>query len=108
MTVSIRSTRPSLRYCLIRECLEKVLRVTSVPRVMTLVLNSGCELAGGGGADLPVEDDLQGVGAAEVEVVGHQRLDETAGVAGSVEPGGQFGKAQPGLAGRQDPVATSQ
>src|SRR5580765_1422236 len=38
MTVSIRSARPSLRYCLTRECLKNALTVTSVSRVTTLVL----------------------------------------------------------------------
>ena len=45
----------------------------------------GLELAAGGAlaaADLAVEDDLDGVRAAEVEVVGDQRLEEAAGVAG--------------------------
>ena len=45
----------------------------------------GLELRGGVGADLPVEDDLDGVRAAEIEVVGDQRLEEGAGVAGRVE-----------------------
>ena len=45
----------------------------------------GLELAAGAtltAADLPVEDDLDGVRAAEIEVVGDQRLEEAAGVAG--------------------------
>ena len=39
----------------------------------------------GGGADLAAEDDLHVAGAADVEVVGDQRLEEPTGVAGRVE-----------------------
>ena len=45
----------------------------------------GLELSAGGAfaaADLAVEDDLDGVRAAEVEVVGEQGLEETARIAG--------------------------
>ena len=45
----------------------------------------GLELAAGGAltaADLAVEDDLDGVRTAEVEVVGDQRLEEAARIAG--------------------------
>src|SRR5206468_6701277 len=45
----------------------------------------GLELAAGGAltaADLAVEDDLDGVRTAEVEVVGDQRLKEAARIAG--------------------------
>jgi hypothetical protein len=42
----------------------------------------GLELGLGGRADLAVEDDLDGVRAAEVEVVGHEGVEEGAGVAG--------------------------
>jgi hypothetical protein len=41
----------------------------------------GCELACGDRADLPVEQNLHGVRAAQVEIVGDQRLKEPAGVA---------------------------
>jgi hypothetical protein len=37
MTVSTRNARPSFKYCLMRECLEKQLTVTSTPRVTTRV-----------------------------------------------------------------------
>jgi hypothetical protein len=40
MTLSIRSARPSLRYCLIRECLKNAFTVTSVSRVTILVCRS--------------------------------------------------------------------
>ena len=56
--------------------------VTSVPRVMTLVLNVALGGALLAGDDPAVEDDLDGVGAAEVEVVGDQGLEERSGVAG--------------------------
>jgi hypothetical protein len=44
----------------------------------------GPELAFGIGPDLPVEDDLEGVGAAQVQVVGDQGVEERPGVAGAV------------------------
>ena len=54
--------------------------VTSVPRVTTLVLNCRrgrvCRRGSGG------RRDLDGVRAAEVEVVGDQGLEEAAGIAG--------------------------
>src|SRR3954449_6338820 len=52
----------------------------------------GLEHPGGGAlgavADLSAEDDLDGVGAAQVEVVPDQRLEEAAGVPGGVEDQG--------------------
>src|SRR6266851_9273471 len=41
----------------------------------------GLEFAFGAGPDLPVEDDLQGVRAAEAGVVGHEGVEEGPGVA---------------------------
>jgi hypothetical protein len=41
----------------------------------------GLDLRGGAGADPPVEDDLDGVRAAEIEVAGDRCLEDTAGVA---------------------------
>jgi hypothetical protein len=51
-------------------------------------VDGGAEGADGVAADPPAEDDLHVVGAAEVEVVGDQRLEEPAGVAGRVEDDG--------------------
>src|SRR5712671_4641372 len=48
----------------------------------------GLELARGVATDPPVEDDLDGVRAAEVEVVGDQGVEEAAGVAGLGERDG--------------------
>ena len=61
--------------------------VTSVPRVTSLVLNSS---AGGAfaAADLAVEDDLDGVRAAEVEVVGDAGPRRNRGRSGGVEDDG--------------------
>src|SRR2546422_7957264 len=55
----------------------------------------GLEHSGGGAlgavTDLTAEDDLDLIGAAHVEVVGHQRLEEAAGVAGGGEHDGAGG-----------------
>ena len=48
-------------------------------------VDGGPEGAGGVAADLAAEDDLHVAGAADVEVVSDQRLEEPTGVAGSVE-----------------------
>ena len=61
--------------------------VTSVPRVITLVLNVP-SVARCLPADLPVEDDLDGVRAAEVQVVGDQGVEERPGMAGRGEHDG--------------------
>src|SRR2546430_17043789 len=63
----------------------------------------GLEHSGGGAlgavTDLTAEDDLDLIGAAHVEVVGHQRLEEAAGVAGggAHEGGGDLDLAHGGL-----------
>ena len=54
----------------------KALTVTSVPRVITLVLKHALSGASPAVADLPVEDDLDGVRAAEVQVVGYQGIEK--------------------------------
>ena len=64
--------------------------VTSVPRVTTLVANSPLV-----SADLAAEDDLDLVGPADVDVVGHGGLEEGPGPAGGVEDDGA-GDSRPG------------
>src|SRR5258708_29751799 len=48
---------------------------------VVVAVDGGAEDAFGDAADLPVEDDLHVVGAAEVEVVGGEGLEERAGMA---------------------------
>src|SRR6266566_3207966 len=48
-------------------------------------VDGGAEGSPGVAADPPAEDDLNVVWAADVKVVGHQRLEEAAGMAGGVE-----------------------
>ena len=51
-------------------------------------VDRGAEGSPGVAADPAAEDDLHVVRAADVEVVGDQRLEETAGMAGGVEDDG--------------------
>jgi hypothetical protein len=62
-------------------------------------VDSGAEGALGVAADAAVKDDLHVVGAPEVEVVGDQRFEEPAGVAGCVkdEGAGELDLAHGGL-----------
>ncbi len=75
-TVSTCRARPSLRYCLIRECLKKAFTVTSVSRVTTLVFRDTAQCGPPAGSSGPGEDQFHAVGPADVEVVDDQCLEE--------------------------------
>src|ERR1017187_2784230 len=92
-TVSIRSARPSLRYCLMRECLKNTLIVTSVSRVTTLVLQATPSLTGRPRPPgrFPVKISSTLSGAAQAGVVGDQCLEERPGPARRVEDQGAGG-----------------
>ena len=56
--------------------------------LVVMAVDRGPKHPFGGGADLAAEDDLDVGGTADVKVVGDQRLEESAGVAGCVEHDG--------------------
>ena len=84
IVVSVRSARPSLRYCLTLRML--VVRLDL--RLDAVVDDAGAEPAGGATGDLAGEHDLHVVGSPERELVAQHELEPVADVGGTLEHAG--------------------
>ena len=89
MVVSVRRALPSLWYCLIRVCLYSTCRLGVTPWVRTRVRNRPWVPMTAAVVDPPVEDQRDPVGAAHVQVLADDCLEEHPARGGPVQHLGQ-------------------